>query len=152
LASSDDDPELVIKRSHLLEIRREVRELRELLVARRRERERLAFNCKLAAARFESAFLRYGQMLRKAGFNPDQPRVPEGNSDGGQWTSEGGAAGGQNDRLAARRRPGAEAECDAQLKRDTVICNLVRTPLCWAQAMERYSSCLSGRPIPQLRF
>jgi hypothetical protein len=27
---------------------------------------------------------------RKAGFNPDQPRVPAGNPDGGQWTSGGG--------------------------------------------------------------
>jgi hypothetical protein len=26
----------------------------------------------------------------KAGYNPDQPRVPGGNPDGGQWTSEGG--------------------------------------------------------------
>ncbi|MGA8381948.1 MAG: hypothetical protein WB710_12570 [Stellaceae bacterium] len=26
----------------------------------------------------------------KAGHNPDQPRVPTGNPDGGQWTSEGG--------------------------------------------------------------
>src|SRR4029077_12459388 len=28
--------------------------------------------------------------LRKAGFNPDEPRVPAGSPDGGQWTSEGG--------------------------------------------------------------
>jgi hypothetical protein len=28
--------------------------------------------------------------LRKDGFDPDQPRVPAGNSDGGQWTGEGG--------------------------------------------------------------
>jgi hypothetical protein len=28
--------------------------------------------------------------LRKAGFSPDEPRVPAGNSDGGQWTREGG--------------------------------------------------------------
>jgi hypothetical protein len=27
---------------------------------------------------------------RKANFNPNQPRVPAGNPDGGQWTSEGG--------------------------------------------------------------
>jgi hypothetical protein len=27
----------------------------------------------------------------KAGFKPDQPRVPAGNPDGGQWTSESGA-------------------------------------------------------------
>jgi hypothetical protein len=30
----------------------------------------------------------------KANFNPDQPRVPAGNPDGGQWTSEGGGNGG----------------------------------------------------------
>lgn len=24
--------------------------------------------------------------LRKAGYNPDEPRVPAGNPDGGQWT------------------------------------------------------------------
>jgi hypothetical protein len=30
-------------------------------------------------------------MERRAGFNPNQPRVPAGNPDGGQWTSEGSA-------------------------------------------------------------
>jgi hypothetical protein len=40
--------------------------------------------------------LRFGQKAwldggaRKANFNPDQPRVPAGNPDGGRWTSEGG--------------------------------------------------------------
>jgi hypothetical protein len=33
----------------------------------------------------------------KANFNPDQPRVPAGNPDGGQWTSDGGGNGGIND-------------------------------------------------------
>jgi hypothetical protein len=28
----------------------------------------------------------------KAGFNPDQPRVPAGNPDGGQWTSDGNSS------------------------------------------------------------
>jgi hypothetical protein len=32
------------------------------------------------------------QILRKANFDPDEPRVPAGNPDGGQWTSGGGAA------------------------------------------------------------
>jgi len=37
-------------------------------------------------------------------YNPDEPRIPVGNSDGGQWTTEGGgggsdeAANGGNDR------------------------------------------------------
>ena len=34
------------------------------------------------------------QILCKAGFNPDEPRVPAGNPDGGQWTSDGSSAGG----------------------------------------------------------
>jgi hypothetical protein len=40
----------------------------------------------VAALSFE---LKFRQLLRKAGFNPDQPRVPAGNPDGGQWTSDG---------------------------------------------------------------
>jgi len=35
-------------------------------------------------------------------FNPDQPRVPAGNPDGGQWTSAGGVTGS---RLAAADKP-----------------------------------------------
>jgi hypothetical protein len=30
-------------------------------------------------------------LLHKAGFRPDEPRVPAGNPDGGQWTEEGGS-------------------------------------------------------------
>jgi hypothetical protein len=39
----------------------------------------------LAALRFELALQRFERWRRKAGFNPDQPRVPAGNPDGGQW-------------------------------------------------------------------
>lgn len=43
------------------------------------------------------------QLLHKAGFRPDQPRVPAGNSDGGQWTDGAGSnfgarTSGQRDR------------------------------------------------------
>jgi hypothetical protein len=34
------------------------------------------------------------RFARKYGFNPSQPRVPAGNSDGGQWTDGGGGASG----------------------------------------------------------
>jgi hypothetical protein len=34
----------------------------------------------------------YEELERRAGFNPNQPRVPAGNPDGGQWTSEAGAS------------------------------------------------------------
>jgi hypothetical protein len=46
----------------------------------------------LAALRQDMALLQCGARWRKA-FNPNQPRVPAGNSDGGQWTSEGAAGG-----------------------------------------------------------
>ncbi|MFZ3351983.1 MAG: hypothetical protein WA268_14055 [Xanthobacteraceae bacterium] len=35
--------------------------------------------------------------LRKAGFNPDEPRVPAGRPDGGQWTSDGVAGAGDTE-------------------------------------------------------
>jgi hypothetical protein len=44
----------------------------------------------------ELKFRRFFRSL-KAGFNPSQSRVPRGNPDGGQWTSEGGGGGGRND-------------------------------------------------------
>jgi hypothetical protein len=55
------------------------------------EADILAFRCNLAALRFKLALLKW---RIKAGFNPNQPRVPAGNPDGGRWTSEGGTGGG----------------------------------------------------------
>jgi hypothetical protein len=34
----------------------------------------------------------YEELEHRAGFNPNQPRVPGGNPDGGQWTNDGGSA------------------------------------------------------------
>jgi hypothetical protein len=33
------------------------------------------------------------ELLLKANFDPNQPRVPRGNADGGQWTRVGGGSG-----------------------------------------------------------
>jgi len=38
-------------------------------------------------------------LAAKAGFRPNQPRVPAGNSDGGQWVGEGLAGSEQAPRL-----------------------------------------------------
>lgn len=46
----------------------------------------------LAGARVEAALARLKLLLR-AGYRPDQPRVPAGNPDGGQWTDAPGRAG-----------------------------------------------------------
>lgn len=122
--------------------------------------EHLELRGQLAEVKYELAFQR---IFRK--YNSDQPRVPKGDPDGGQWTKEGGGDGAKDPTPgvaqseitdisgARRRRSGAsEAECDAQFKQDKIICNLVKSPLCWAQAMERYAACLSGRPLPPLNF
>jgi hypothetical protein len=54
------------------------------------EREVLKLKAEIAALRFE---LVWAEFCSKTGFNPDQPRVPAGNSDGGQWTSGAAAVG-----------------------------------------------------------
>ncbi|MGL4322723.1 MAG: hypothetical protein ACRCTD_01685, partial [Beijerinckiaceae bacterium] len=82
----------------------------------------IAFNHELgklrstvAALKFELALLRFTHLLRK--YNPDQPRVPAGNPDGGQWVSisagweqEANARG-----RAARHWPGASPRQQAEL-------------------------------------
>jgi hypothetical protein len=74
-------------------------------------RER-AFDRELAALRREQAALRraltevkFALLVRKGGFGPDQPRVPAGNPDGGQWTS-GGGGGSETEFSGNRRRLG----------------------------------------------
>jgi hypothetical protein len=109
------------------------------------------FDSTLQRLRVELEAVKRAYYARK--FDPDQPRVPAGNSDGGQWTSGGGGVvGGQTDVSAARRVQGREAECDAQYKLDSAICRMVRTPLCWEQAMKRRAACISGYPLPPLNF
>ena len=85
-------------------------------------------------------------------YDSNQPR-----DDHGRWINADGDGSANRDKppssgiMAARQRAN-EADCDSQYKLDTFKCNLVRTPLCWAAANERYAACLSGRHIPQLRF
>jgi hypothetical protein len=45
-----------------------------------------------AAIRFELTLRRHDRAL-KYGYNPNEPRVPRGNPDGGQWTTGGGSSG-----------------------------------------------------------
>jgi hypothetical protein len=102
-----------------------------------------------AALRFELSMLRHAQALRKK-YDPNQPRVPAGEPGGGQWTSEESS---EIDFSAARRvSPSRTAECEMQFRRDTFHCNMVGLPACYAQAMLRYSNCLSGLPIPPLSY
>ena len=74
-------------------------------------------------------------------FRPDQPRVPAGNRDGGQWVQ-----------VAAGVRRLSEDECDELYKKDTFHCNMVGLASCHQQAMFRYSDCLVGKTIRPLSY
>jgi hypothetical protein len=65
-------------------------------------------------------------------YSPGQPRVPAGNADGGQWTSDdGGATRHSTPRLAARRiSPAQEAECEKQYEQDLIECRMVGLSAC----------------------
>jgi hypothetical protein len=76
--------------SEIAEFRSILREVKEVYAIRRLRRKELELKCELAALAVKEVFGRYFEQCRKAGFNPNQPRVPAGNPDGGQWTSEGG--------------------------------------------------------------
>ena len=75
-------------------IRIETNGLAKILLERRRRRVYRELKYHLAALRFEAALIRYAYVCHKAGFKPDQSRVPAGTREGGQWTTEGG--GGVN--------------------------------------------------------
>jgi len=95
---------------------------------------------------------------RQRKYDPNQPRVPAGNADGGQWTDSNGNMSDiqpPTDISAAGRKQ-SEAYCWNQLQIDTLLCNsvfpAVRRGACRAQAMERYSACLAGRAMPPLSY
>lgn len=50
----------------------------------------------------------------KANFDPNQPRVPAGNTDGGQWTDGGGgsSSGGQSERIRLAQNDPPDRESD----------------------------------------
>ena len=54
---------------------------------------------------------KHAQLARafKAGFNPNQPRVPAGNPDGGEWTGSGGGGGGTSTSATGQGAQGESA-------------------------------------------
>jgi hypothetical protein len=109
--------------------------------------------------------MRFGLALKR--YDPNQPRVPGGRPGAGQWSREStkgdsdttsslgpsDASSSEDVVLAARRgRRIDEDACWAQYERDRFQCSMVGLPACYAQAMERVSACLAGRPIPPLNY
>lgn len=91
------------------------------------------------------ALLRLKLALRA--FNPDQPRWPAGRSDGGQWRPVNGAT-----LVAGKLDQRREAQCEEQYERDSDLCRMTQSALCWSTAMQRRAACIAGDYVPQLRF
>jgi hypothetical protein len=77
--------------------------------------------------------------------NADQPRVPAGNSDGGEWTSGGGDGNSSEEGWIDTA---LLETCETQLYLDGLVCTKLNSGACWAQANFRYSACLRADPIP----
>ncbi len=91
-------------------------DLRRLLALRAIESGFLRLKWLAAATRFEIAMHRHDRALRRAlKYRPDQPRVPRGNADGGQWTREGGGVNGGRSPGSSNRNSGRENQQLAQL-------------------------------------
>ena len=58
--------------------------------------QRLRLEARLAAQAVWPCAARLSLLAREAKYNANQPRVPAGSSDGGQWTSGGGGVGWKN--------------------------------------------------------
>src|SRR5262245_46692129 len=109
--------------------------------------------------------LRYGPAGYARKYHPNQPRIPAGNPDGGQWTSQDSNASGADASSGAQPAPYRLAEaggkqssayCWNQMLIDFIYCSTLRPRrrggACRSQAMERYAACLAGKPIPPLPF
>jgi len=157
--------------------REAISDLRRIFAHRKDERELLKLRYELAAARFAAAGVGFALALRKSGFNPNQPRVPAGRSDGGRWTSDAEGTADPSDLPSAESAsgtsdlPSTEDEtvelsaagnkksplwCWNQMQIDMLYCGSLipawRRAACRAQANERYAACITGKPVPPLPF
>ncbi len=82
-------------------------------------------------------------------YDPNQPRVPRGRPDGGQWT-DGSDAG--RTRVAGKYDPSRASICDAQLALDEELCRMAKSSLCWSLAIDRHAACMKNNLVPTLRF
>lgn len=84
-------------------------------------------------------------LLRK--YDPNQPRVPAGRPDGGQWTRVagiGGIAGGKWDN-------GNWEKCEEQYDKDFRLCPPGQFA-CREQAMLRMVNCMKNEPLAPFRW
>ncbi len=87
----------IAKAIHVLTVQGE----EEKRLRRRNEFAAIRRDCELLAEAVREAC----RELSKAGFNPNQPRIPAGNHDGGQWTREGGNEASSASQVASDATP-----------------------------------------------
>lgn len=109
----------------------------------------------MAAQRAMIAFGRAAELINLTKFNPDQPRVPAGNPDGGQWgsNSSSGVTGDMPiDAIASIGGRALKEICEAQFERDIFQCRMVGLQSCYEQAYQRYAACLARAQIPPFNY
>jgi len=78
-----------------------------MVLVRKARADWLRAQCEVACVRVLMAAQRYADaLLREDKYSPDQPRVPAGNPDGGQWTDAGGSGEASVELAQARSRGG----------------------------------------------
>ena len=99
----------------------------------------------LARARLTLAMLRLGIELAK--YDQNQPRVPRGSPQGGQWTDDGRIS------VAGKYNEANRAGCEAQYETDMLQCRFVTYwRSCESQAMVRLVACMKGDLIPPFNY
>ena len=90
--------------------------------------------------------------LRK--YRPDQPRVPAGNPDGGQWTDDlvSQVPAPARIQVAGKWDLSREAECNEQLRLDEELCRAAGSRTCWSLTQPRWAACMKNDYVPTLRF
>ncbi|RYE83398.1 MAG: hypothetical protein EOP19_13935 [Hyphomicrobiales bacterium] len=129
-------------------------------VTERSRAERLRRNVtasRIAGDRMMAAFERLRAFALREKFNPDEPRVPAGNPDGGQWTGGGDESAESSDlppadAIAALTSRALRATCEAQFDRDIFQCRMVGLRSCYDQAYQRYAACLARQQIPPFNY
>ena len=94
------------------------------------EREVLALRHELAKLRLDYELRRFQQK-----YSPDQPRVPAGNSDGGQWTSGGGSGAERDSSGVPAKRPGDAEKANADVQ--TIVAMARRLRLAAGPALSK---------------
>lgn len=119
---------------------------------------RNALASRIAGERMMAAFERFRTLALREKFNRGQPRVPKGNSDGGEWTRVSSDAPAALEDLpsanlvAAMTSRALRAVCEEQFERDIFQCRMVGLRSCYDQAYQRYAACLARQQIPPFNY